>query len=260
MLLDSTTKIRSNLKPYYFVALLSTLFFSNVSLLYAECKILQFQNMHSQGLNVSNNRCSSATDLSLESIIEMQGGARLWLETSQSSQNVTHYQIVCQNQSPAPTRIKLTSPNSPWVTPIDFTNCSNWVTGRLTCNAPGQQEAALLCVIAEKPENSAVYKIQLKTSLTMRGIKPKTETKPAIETSKWADFAKPNVGLCRIIVNSNQAVRIQWTIKASTGKVSSATVLEPPTVDRQFAACALEAVENTHFPTVPYDVSLSSTF
>jgi hypothetical protein len=263
MILDSTTRLSRDLKHGIWGALTMVSLFPSLSLRAAECNILQLQKSHIPGLSVTNNRCPNATALSPQSVIEIQGGSRLWIETIGTSRESTKFQIICQNQEATPIKVKFADKFMPWVAPVGFSNCTGWIENRLTCYSAGQQMTALLCVIAQKQDKPAVSKIQPKTSVTMRGVGAKPPERPAIDASFLADLPKPNIELCRKIVSSNIPLTIKWVLKPSKDKAFAPEITNPlmlTAADRQFAACVHEAIENTAFPSVTSDISLSATF
>jgi len=225
-----------------------------------ECRVLRLQKTHHEDVNVFNNACHDPTSLSLQSVIEIQGGTRLWLEKISLVDETDHFQIICQNQSQTPLKIKLSSPFLPWITPLNFPNCQNWEGSRLTCQKNGQDGTALLCVIAKKQPSRASAETQLKTSLVMRETKtPLTANTSADQ--KLEDLVKPGIDLCRKLVNTQRAITISWRLGAN-GLIVAKSLTKPFTLpeDQIFTDCALEVFETTNFPPVSKEMTLTSTF
>lgn len=225
--------------------------------LLAGCAVLNLHKMRSSDTYVTNNRCSNATDLSLASVVELQAGTRVWMESPETAQNAATFQIICQNNSLLPVKIKVAQPFLPWINPLNISHCNSWVDNRLVCKQTEDQNVALLCAIAQKPSNNNIRAIQLKTSLTMRSTNQATSLSED-DLRKWAEIAKPGISLCRQIVDTQEPITLSWTIKAS-GEVFGATLAEA-VANKQFAACALEALENSDFPEVVKDLSITFKF
>jgi hypothetical protein len=261
MMSDSTSPSAPDFKHYVLGALIF-ISSTNTNLLAADCSILQLQKSHIPGLSITNNHCQKASALSQNSVIEIQGGSRLWIETVGTGRESTKFQIICQNQEATPIKVKFADKFMPWVAPVGFSKCSGWVENRLTCYSAQNQMTALLCVIAQKQEKPSIRNIQPKTSVTMRGVDAKSTEKPTVDLNFLAALAKPNIELCRKMVSSSKPITIKWILKPYRDKNSAPAITNPLmlTADRQFAACAYEAIENTAFPSVTSDISLSSTF
>jgi hypothetical protein len=241
-----------NLRHHFLSLLLGLLFIDNV-VLATECGVLHLQATRNQGITINHNACNSATALAVEAILEIPAGSRLWLESPATVSDAVTFQLICQNKSSAPLKIKVKRPVSPWIEPLGVA-CNAWIDNRLVCSKD-HADTALLCVIAEKTRPRVAHTIQPKTSLTMRG--GFSQQSPD-DLQQWANFVKPGIDLCREILNAQQPITLTWTIKPS-GQILDASVAESA-LDKQFAACALEAVANSHFPAVTHDESVTFEF
>jgi hypothetical protein len=247
-----------NPKPYCLSVFLGGLLLANVDLLAAECGVLHLQKTRSADIEISNNHCPNTTEFSLESVLELQAGTRIWLESPETTAATTTFQLICQNNALSPLKIKISSPLLPWIKPLDLIECNDWVDNRLECHQTGHQGAALLCAIAQKPTHITAQTIQLKTSLTMRSVNNQPPTPAPDALQKLAALVKPGIALCRKIVNTAQAITLNWIIKPS-GAVTNATITLAPD-DTQLANCALEALENSRFPALANELSMTFKF
>ena len=128
-----------------------------------QCGVLQLQNVAKPGVDVSNNRCTGS-DMALESIVNLQSDASVRLVST------SEQQIICQNQSPFPLKIRVTSASSPWIRPEqDLIHCNNWLNGRLECNESRSDKMALICAISEQENVIGLRGNSTKTSPKMRG-------------------------------------------------------------------------------------------
>jgi hypothetical protein len=224
----------------------------------AECSVLRLQTHRSLGATITHNTCPSATDLALESVIELQAGTRVWLESVEKYQQTKGYQIVCLNKSSAVQKLKIVSANSPWLASPSLPDCSSWLANRLACKQPHNQNEVLLCAISQKPSPVVMRAVQSKTSVTVRGFDDPLQVQSAQEQANWSRFVSPSIGLCRRLLNTNQTITLSWTIEV-TGTVSHASIVETG-IDRQFSACALEALEHIDFPDVIHETRLTVSF
>ncbi|NOT85129.1 MAG: hypothetical protein HOP02_10230 [Methylococcaceae bacterium] len=247
-----------NLKPCCLSILLGGILLTNTPLLAAECGILHLQKTRSADIEISNSHCPKATELSLESVLELQSGSRIWLESPETTADTATFQLICQNNALSRLKIKIASPLLPWIKPLDLIECNDWVDNRLECNQTGHQGVALLCAIAQKPTNNTAQTIQLKTSLTMRSVNNQPTSPTPDVLQKLAALVKPSIALCRKIVNTPQLITLNWIIKPS-GAVTNATITAAPG-DKRLANCALEALENSRFPATTNDLSMTFTF
>jgi hypothetical protein len=246
------------LRYCFFKVCTFALILSSTSGLAAECSILRLQTHRGLGAAITHNKCPSATDLSLESVIELQAGTRVWLESVEKSQQAEGYQIVCLNKSSAVQKLKIIRANSPWLASLSLPDCSSWLANRLACKQPHNQNEILLCAISQKPSPVVMRAVQSKTSVTVRGFDDHLQRQSPPEQRKWARFVSPGINLCRRLLNTNQAITLSWTIE-TTGTVSHASIVESG-IDRQFSACVLEALEHIDFPDVAHETRLTASF
>lgn len=223
-----------------------------------ECGVLRLQKARSAEVQVSENHCPDTDELALAAVLQLQAGTRLWLESAESQVGADSFQLICQNNAALPVKIKITSAFLPWIKPVDLAQCNAWVDNRLVCNQAESDGVALLCAIAPKPNISSIRAIQLKTSLTMRSVKDQPTALSPEVLQKLGEYAKPSVTLCRKIFNNEEPITATWTIKAE-GSVSGVSIAEG-SVDKQFAACASEALETRRFPEMAKEQSVTYKF
>jgi hypothetical protein len=234
------------------------LLLANAPLQAANCSVLRLQTIRSSGTDIIDNACDTETDLAVGTLLELQAGTRLWLETPETNLNAASFQIICQNQSSSSLKIRIKSPFLPWIEPVDTVQCNAWINNRLVCSQDRNPKAALLCAIAQRARNLPIPDMQQKTSVTMRGVTNPTITQSPQASRQWADFAKSGIDLCRKITNAYEPVTLTWRIN-TTGETVSASIAAT-TVDQQLADCALEALKNTHFPSVMHELSVTYKF
>lgn len=244
---------------YYFLKICTfVLILLSTRGLAVECSILQLQTHRSLGAAITHNKCPVATNLSLESVIELQAGTRVWLESVEKPQQTEAYQIVCFNKSPSVQKLKIVRANSPWLASLSLPDCKSWLANRLVCKRPDNQHEMLLCAIIQKASPTTMRSVQSKTSVTVRGFKNPLQAQPLSEQTNLADFVTPSINLCRKLLNTNQSITLSLTID-TLGTVSHA-VIAKSAIDKPFAACALEALEHIHFPAVSHETRLTVSF
>lgn len=242
--------------------LLLNLAFGSLDLLAAECGVLKLQKNRSQGANIVKNSCVNTDELSVEAILQIQAGARLWLESESSLQDSGNFQIICQNKSSEPFRIKVNSAILPWISSDGTAQCNSWVNDRLECNGLDTEKKALFCAIAQIKKPPVAQTMERKTSITMRGLnkdKPLSDTEDAqVDINQWVSYIKPEIDLCRKLFQTLQPITLSWKIKAS-GEVTGTTIKEPG-IDNQLADCAIEVIENFSFPLFNKDTQITFSF
>jgi hypothetical protein len=222
----------------------------------ADCPILQLQQNRSLGAAITHNKCSSANDLALESVIELQAGTRIWLESVDKLKNGESFQVICLNKSSVAQKLKITRADLPWLSSLNPQDCAAWSANRLVCKHPDKQHEILLCAITPKHSPGNIRTVQSKTSVTVRGIgKLRQAQEPQ---NSLAGFVTPGINLCRKLLNNTQTITLNWTIDVA-GTVSKAAIVEA-NIDQQFAACALEALEQVAFPPVNHETRLTISF
>jgi hypothetical protein len=245
-------------------ALLSVPFLSvDVFAAASGCVALTMQKDRSPGASILSNDCYELSNLSLGSVMQMNGGARLWLKSNSAAQTDSSFQIICQNKSSDLLQIEVSSAFIPWIKPKNIAHCNDWVGDRLTCNDANSGSPILYCAIAMIKNLSVNNDIERKTSVTMRGIDAQGDLKPLDQSEsqqleKIIDFIKPEIDLCRKVFQTDQAVSITWTI-STNGQVLNAYGHEERG-ENHFAGCALEAVEHFNFPSFSKDIQISYTF
>ncbi len=222
-----------------------------------ECSVLRIQTHRTLGATITNNKCPVGTGLSLESVIELQAGTRVWLESVEKRQNAEGFQIVCLNKSSSAQKLKIVSADFPWLASLNLQDCKTWLANRLVCKQPQNQHEALLCAITPKP-SPGFRAVQSKTSVTVRGFDKHLKAQSSYEQRTLANFVAPGINLCRKLLNTNQPITLTWTIGVS-GTASNASVVES-VVDKPFAACALDALEHIDFPAVTHDTRVTVSF
>jgi hypothetical protein len=241
-------------------ALLSSLLLVN-SCAVTQCGVLQLQKATKPGVAVSNNRCTSS-DMALESIVYLQANTSVRLVSSSRWPFASGHQILCQNQSSFPLKIKVTSAASPWIRPEqDLIHCNDWLNSRLECNASWSDKMALICAISEQ-ENVIVLRGNLTiTSPKMRSPQPdnvdmEMERLKVDEVLK--NYIKPKIEQCRKNYPSDQVLTLAWTIK-SNGVVTDTPIPENISEDK-FVDCAVEVIEDWIFPPFQNDMPVAYEF
>lgn len=229
----------------------------------AECPILRLQIERSPGTAVSGSHCANKDELSLGAQIQMQPGARFWLESTASAPGGSQFQLICQNNSSSTLNIQVAQPIMPWLQPQAPANCSTWQTNRLSCSTPGMDNKALLCAISPKKQQAATSNIQRTTSVTMRGLGEHKDAdagddnEPA-RMNEWLGLIKSEIDLCRVVYETEQPITLSWRVKAS-GHATDTTVKET-LLDNKFAACAVDAINHFAFPPFSKDTNVTFSF
>lgn len=256
-------KLSLTLKLGFLGVMLFTVNIGGVPLQAAECGILKLQSNRNPGANIISNSCTSNNQLALASTLQIQAGARLWLESANDSQKSGNFHIICQNKSSEPLKIKVNSPVLPWISPENSSQCNDWANNRLECNESGSEKTALSCAIAQINSPPVIQTMQRKTSLAMRGLKRSTHKPTNTEASQkdidqWLSYLKPEIDLCRKVFNTNQPITLSWKIKASGDVVD--TLIKESSIDNQLAECAIEVIENFDFPLFEKDTQITFLF
>jgi hypothetical protein len=228
----------------------------------SECGILRLQKARSAGTDVVSNECKEPEILAVKSVLQLGPGSRAWLEsTAGVSRSAAKFQIICQNESPTPIKIKVASPFLPWIQPEGIINCNAWAAGRLQCKESGSGRTTLICAIVLKKMFVATYEIQRNASVIMRGGEPDkgralTDHEANQLASAMENGINPKLDLCGSLFIQETA--IAWTI-TSTGQAANALPAEN-SHDDQFALCALKVIEAHAFPPLSSDVQIHMSF
>ena len=250
---------------YCRLALTGALLSSNLLLLNAcvvtQCGVVQLQKVAKPGVTVSNNKCTGS-DMALESIVYLKPDTTVRLVSSSGEPSASENQIICQNQSSFPLKIRVVSAASPWIQPEqDLIHCGNWLNGRLECNASRSDKTSLICAISEK-ENAIVSGGNLaKTPPRMRSIQP-DDTDIEMELVKVDEVLKsyiiPKIEQCRKNYPSDQVLTLTWKIKANG--VVTGTTLPENISENKFVDCAIEVIEDFIFPSFQTDIPVTYKF
>ena len=246
--------IRCFFKPWLFL----TLTLANGLSFAVDCSLLQLQPHRSLGAAITHNTCPTANGLSLASVIELQAGTRIWLESVAKPKDSEGFQLICLNKSSVAQKLKITSPDLPWLSSLNPQDCSAWSANRMVCKHPDKQHEVLLCAITPKPSPDNIRTVQPKTSVTVRGIGKLRQAHRQEQQSLWSNLVVPGINLCRKLLNTNQAITLSWTIDAA-GTASKVAIVGS-NIDQQFSACALEALGQIAFPTVSHETRLTASF
>ena len=246
-------------------ALSGVLLLSNLLLVNAcavtQCGVLQLQKVAKPGVAVSNNRCTGS-DMALESIVYLQADTSVRLVSSSSEPGASGHQIICQNQSPFPLKIRVASAASPWIRPEqDLIHCNNWLNGRLECNASWSDKTALICAISEQENAIALRGNLTKTSPRMRGLLPENidmEMEEVKVDDVLKNFIIPKIEQCRKDFPSEQVLKLAWTIK-SNGVVIDTDIPKNISEDK-FVDCAVGVIEDWIFPSFQNDIPVTHEF
>jgi len=227
-----------------------------------ECGILRLQKARSSGTDVVINKCHGSENLAVASILQLRSSSRVWLESISDASSAAKFQIICQNESSSPVKIKVASAFLPWIKPEGFINCNAWTNDRLECKEPGSDRIALVCAIALKKMYVATHEIQRNASVTMRDIhepdngRTLTDREAKQLESIIENKINPKIKLCESLFD--QEVAIVWTIR-STGQVTNTSIAENTRED-QFANCALKVIEAYTFPSFSNDIQMYTSF
>ncbi|PXW79673.1 hypothetical protein C8R34_1661 [Nitrosomonas sp. Nm84] len=229
----------------------------------AECGILKMQKHRSSGVNVVNNYCTDDSALSLNTILQIPAGARLWLESTNVTQNSENFQIICQNKSIAPVSIKIDRAVLPWINPENNSHCNSWTNDRLECQELNSEIKTLLCAIAQIKKSPVSEMMQRKTSLTLRGLIYKKNNAPFSDgvqtgTNQWKADLEPEINLCRKVFQVDDPITINWKIRTD-GKITDTSITET-NIDNQFTECAIEVIKNFSFPIFEKDIPVILLF
>ena len=219
----------------------------------AECGVLKLQKSRSLGTSIAQNNCTNDSELSVESILKLPAGGRVWLESTSSLQDSERFQIICQNKSTGPLNIKISGAIYPWLRP-ENAQCKDWVNDRLECNELKSDKKALFCSIAQIKTPSSLP-MGRTTSLALRGLQHKTNQN---EVEQWSSYIKPEIDLCRKLFASSHPITLSWKINSSG--VASAAEIKEPDIDNNLAECAIEVIENFKFPKVEKDTQVTLSF
>lgn len=222
----------------------------NASLWAADCGVLHFQKNRSSKTNVHLNQCPSDTDLSLGTELELGVDARVWLESFKTNASDNNMQIMCQNKSSSPVKIKIAKPYLTWIEPLGFDQCNTWMNKKLTCLTT-DAKIGLKCAITARSQIADKRQDNEGGAVIVRGFKK-------LKLISNSAIIEPDIQLCREILNINTPFALTATLKASGEVVNAAMpALE---LDPQFVGCALEALNNHNFPSVTVDTPINMKF
>jgi len=258
----SIVKIKRNHCRFTFTSalLLSNLFFVNACA-FTQCGVLQLQKAVKPGVTVSNNRCTGS-DIALESIIYLQPDTSVKLVSPSGKPGAAENQIICQNQSSFPLKIRIASAALPWIQPEqDLIHCGGWLNDRLECNSLRGDKTALVCAISEK-ENTIISRGDLtKIPPRMRSLQsdnPDFEMEQQKVKDVLQSYVIPKIEQCQKNNPSDQVLTLTWKIKAN-GVVTGTTLPENISED-EFVDCAIEVIEDFVFPSFPKEIQVTYKF
>lgn len=215
------------------------------------CGVLKIQKNRSTGATILNNQCGNGNELSLQSIIQIQGNARVWLESI--SQETENYWVICQNRSTMPVNINVISSLSPWIRPGGDNQCAQWTNQRLECRETNTQLESLLCAVSQikKLPNNEV--MQRTSSLTIRGLTRSHLDREIVvsegdsEVIRWKMGIQPGIELCRKVFDTHDPLTVSWVIN-KLGESTDIQVLGD-TTNPQLVECIAEMIGGISFPT-----------
>jgi len=250
---------------YCRLALTSALLSSNLLLLNAcavtQCGVLQLQKVAKPGVDVSNNICTGS-DMALDSIVHLKPDTSVRLVSSSGKPGAAGNQIICQNQSSFPLKIRIASAALPWIQPEqDLIHCGGWLNDRLECNSLRGDKTALVCAISEK-ENTIISRGDLtKIPPRMRSLQsdnPDFEMEQQKVKDVLQSYVIPKIEQCQKNNPSDQVLTLTWKIKAN-GVVTGTTLPENISED-EFVDCAIEVIEDFVFPSFPKEIQVTYKF
>jgi hypothetical protein len=229
----------------------------------SDCGVLRFEKARSNGADILSNSCQDAENLALDSVLQIGLRSRVWLESMANSKNASKFQIICQNESALPVKIKVNSAFLPWLKPDEgFIKCPAWTHDRLECTDTENNKAAFVCAIALKKIFLASHQIQRTASVIMRngGGDQKGQSLSDIEVELLHEILEngvnPKINLCENLFNKE--ISIKWIIETG-GHVTQASILNN-NQDDQFSRCALKAIETYTFPSFPAQIQITTSF
>lgn len=247
---------------FYLGLFLFNLALGNSSLQAADCGVLKLQKSRSVGTSIVSNTCANPNELSVQAVLKLPAGARLWLESSSALADSEHYQIICQNKSTNAFNIKVNSAVYPWISPEDA-RCNSWVNERLECNELNSDKKALYCSIAQVNALPSDRPLERTTSLALRGLKhnapntaPLTITQDTLD--QWSASLKPEINLCRKVFVSTHPITLSWKINTSGDAMN--TKIKETNLDQQLEDCITDVVESFKFPQLTKDTQVTLTF
>lgn len=208
------------------------------------CGVLRLQKLPKPGVDIINNQCIN-NQLALASVLQLQPDASVRLESSSGDSEAPRVQIICQNKSSLPLKIKVTSASLPWIQPEqNFIVCNDWVNGRMECNKLKSAKKVLICAIP----------------LKMRTGPPGQATNMEIEEVNYELKKKvvPKIEGCRKEFPSDQGLTLSWTIK-SNGVVADTAISQDINKD-EFVECAVDVIEGSIFPQFDNDILFTHEF
>ena len=227
------------------------------------CIALTVQKDRSPGATVVANECRDDENLALGSVVQMNGGARLWLKSQAEARSDSNFQVICQNKSIDQLQIEVVSPFLPWIKPKNVDQCGSWAGDRLSCNDAVSGMPILFCAIARIRNLEYDNVIQRKTSVTMRGVVGQSGALSAgagesADLEKIIDSLRPEVDLCKKVFQSQAAIALSWTIGVD-GRVHDAEAQGGRSTDA-LISCALDVVRNFAFPPLTEAVHITHNF
>jgi hypothetical protein len=228
-----------------------------------ECSVLEFLQEKSQMSDMLVNPCLSEHSAGVGTVFQLHPGGRLWLKSQTVSESSSFYQLICRNRSHKISKVSVTEFVLPWIQAGGFATCNQWIENKMECKNPDNSQDVLYCAIAATTKPEKLQGIQRNTSLTMRSVFSDAKSHESSQSAssaigQLAALIKPEIDLCRHAYQNREILDVQWVIKAK-GDISQ-PLIKDPVVDKEFAACVLDVINQFRFPALDEDLPFSYRF
>ena len=188
---------------------------------------------------------------------------RLWLTGNETREGFV--EIVCQNLSPVPVRVEMTSAEMPWISVADPASCKDWQKNILIC-AVGDMPKGVFCKINERTVVAADEgaRKQASASVNVRAVELRESGSEGVSEQQYLqeriEYYAAGIDLCYTMYEKTGDIVVNWIIYGG-GAVDKVT-LDSRTVpeDDKLANCIMEQIPAWRFPKWEKDSQVSYQF
>lgn len=224
---------------------------SSCSVVYAsECGVMLLQDNRSNGVSISENKCTQPTDIAIGTKIDLSSNGRLWLKSSQDPSIGKHFQLICQNQTDRSLQLDFSGFLTPWLNLSVLNECTGWVNNQLRCEGKSSQNGGFFCVLAfEKASSSTLAdssSIERSTSVKVRGFGDDPD-QPFDKSQLLAEISN-DLALCKQLNQHASGLSIRWSVDANKSVSNFNISPDTTSAGNALSECIQTVVSTFNYP------------
>ncbi|MCH9698177.1 MAG: hypothetical protein K0U68_08755 [Gammaproteobacteria bacterium] len=215
----------------------------------SECGVMLLQDNRSNGVSVSENKCTQPSYISIGTKIDLSSNGRLWLKSSQDPVIGKHFQLICQNQTDRSLQLDFSGFLTPWLNLSALNECTGWINNQLRCEGQSGQRNGFFCVLAFEKASSALAdssNIERSTSVKVRGFG--NNAAESFDKSQLLAEISNDLVLCKQLNQHVTTLSIRWSVDANKTVSNFNISPEPQLAGNALSECAQTIVSTFNYP------------